>query len=316
MLRLTPESKARRARRASRKSDDDAAARDAGPRAATGSLHGHVADGRSGAPVTAFAIALWRRNGIAVSPMIAPASFIDPGGAYEITGLTPGTYEVAAMAAGYAGSNYAIAQIGESAVVADFALRTGARIVGVVSDDVTKRPIAGADISLEGRRGDAPDLPVAPLSPEAETGPDGRFTLENVPPDAISLSARKQGYLARLVSLGPLPEDGDATPLAIALTPRERGDRARVELTGIGAALAARRDVLAIVEVVPNAGAADAGLLPGDEIVAVDGAAVTALGFERAIGAIRGPEGTIVILRIRRGGGETNVPVTRKLVRQ
>jgi hypothetical protein len=281
---------------------------------ASGALFGRVFDARDGAPIAAFAVALWHRDGLA-SRVVAPASFVDPSGAYEIDGLAPGTYEASAMAAGYAPSRYAVVQIGDARVQADFALHSGARITGVVTDDATRRPIAGAALTLEGRRGDAPDLPVAPLSPEAETGADGRFTLEHVPIDAISVSAEKQGYLVRLVSLGELPQNGDALPLAIALTPREAAADAHFELTGIGAVLRAQADALQIQQVFPNAGAADAGLSPGDEIVAIDGARVTDLGFERAIGAIRGPEGSTVNLRIRRAGRELNVVVTRKLVR-
>ena len=47
----------------------------------------------------------------------------------------------------------------------------------------------------------------------------------------------------------------------------------------------------------------------------VDRASVKDLGFEGAIGAIRGLEGTTVALRIRRAGREVDVVVTRKLVR-
>jgi hypothetical protein len=309
----------KRGRPAGRAARDDLDEEDAGthaPPPGTGSLHGRVFDARTGAPVAAFAIALWQREGIAVSRMIAAASFVDPSGAYEINGLSPGTYEAAAMAAGYASSSYAVAQVADAPVEADFALRAGARIQGIVTDDATKKPIGGAAVSLEGRRGDAPDLPVAPLSPEAETGADGRFTLEHVPSDAVGLRAAKKGYLVRLVSLGPLPEDGDAPFLAIALTPREPGDGARVELTGIGAVLQARADVLEILQVVPEAGAAEAGLVPGDGIVAIDGTPVKALGYERGIAAIRGPEGSTVLLRIRRAGREVDVLVTRKLVRR
>jgi membrane-associated protease RseP (regulator of RpoE activity) len=218
------------------------------------------------------------------------------------------------MAAGYAWSSYVIVQLTSPPVEASFALRAGARINGTVIDDATRRPVMGATLSLEGRRGDPPNLPVAPLSPEAETGPDGRFVLEHVPPDAVSMSVLARGYVMRLVSLGNLPEEGDAPPLAIALTPREAAD-ARVELTGIGVVLRAQADALQIQKVMPNAGAADAGLAPGDQIVAIDGARVTALGFERALGAIRGPEGTLVALRIRRIGNELDVLVARKLVR-
>lgn len=142
--------------------------------------------------------------------------------------------------------------------------------------------IADATLSLEGRRGSAPDLPVAPLSPEARTGADGRFALEHVPPDAGSVQAAKPGYLARLVSLGPLPEDGDAPPLAIALTPRAPDAGAHLELTGIGAVLQARGEALDVQGVLPGGGAADAGLAPGDAILAVDSASVTDLRFSRA----------------------------------
>jgi membrane-associated protease RseP (regulator of RpoE activity) len=281
---------------------------------AGGALFGRVSDASSGAPIAAFAVALWRRDGLGYTAAAA-ASFVDPSGAYEIDGLAPGTYEASAMAASYAPSSYAVVQIGDVRARADFALHSGARITGIVTDAATRRPIAGAALTLEGRRGDAPDLPVAPLSPEAETGGDGRFTLEHVPIDAVSLSVEKQGCLVRLVSLGELPQDGDAPPLAIALTPREAAADAHFDLTGIGAVLRAQADTLLIQQVYPNAGAAQAGLAPGDEIVAIDGARVTDLGFERAIGAIRGPEGSTVTLRIRRAGRELDVVVTRKLVR-
>src|SRR5262249_17747410 len=90
----------------------------------------------------------------------------------------------------------------------------------------------------------------------------------------------------------------------------------RVELTGIGAVLRARADGLEILQVVPEAGAADAGLVPGDEVVAIDGTPVSGLGYERAIAAIRGPEGSTVLLRIRRAGQQADRLAVRKLVRR
>jgi PDZ domain-containing protein/carboxypeptidase family protein len=315
VLRLTRQRNDLAAGGAPRADPGDAGARDGGgPGSATGSLFGHVRDARTNAAIAAFAIAVFRRDGV-LATLVAPASFLDPAGAYQIDGLEPGTYEATAMAAGYAWSSYAVVQIGDSPAEANFRLHAGARIAGVVTDDATRRPLAGATLSLEGRRGSAPDLPVAPLSPEAESGPDGRFMLEHVPPDANSVSAAKEGYLTRLVPLASLPEDGDAPPLAIALTPRNAAADAKVELTGIGAVLRAQGDALDIQQVVPGAGAADAGLGPGDSILAIDGARVTDLGFETAVGAIRGPEGTTVTLHIRRAGRELDVVVTRKLVR-
>jgi membrane-associated protease RseP (regulator of RpoE activity) len=312
VLRLARERK--RAANGGRRSRDVRDGADAGDAQTNGSLFGRVVDARTGAPVAAFAIALFRRAGVGIR-QVAPASFIDPSGSYRIGGLSPGTYEATAMAAGYAWSSYAIVAIADSPVQADFELRAGARIAGRVIDAATRRPVAGAEISLEGRRGDAPSVPVAPLSPEAETDADGHFALEHVPPDVNGVTVAKRGYLVRLVSIADLPRDGDAPALDVALTPREANPDARFELTGIGATLRIRADALLIQQVVPNAGAADAGLIPGDQIVAVDGASVSELGFDRAIGAIRGPEGSTVILRIRRSSGETDVVVLRKLVR-
>ena len=79
--------------------------------------------------------------------------------------------------------------------------------------------------------------------------------------------------------------------------------------------LEARREWLAVVNVVPGGGATDAGLVPGDQILAIDGTPVARLGYERAIGVIRGPEGTTVVLRVRHDGRESDVVVTRKRVR-
>jgi hypothetical protein len=279
-----------------------------------GSLSGHVFDARSRQPIAAFAVAIFRRDGIATEAM-APSSFVDPAGNYQIANLAPGSYEATAMAAGYAWSSYAIVQIADNAAQTDFALHSGARVSGVVTDGTTHRAIAGATVSLEGRRGDAPDLPVAPLSPTAVTGGDGSFTLEHVPNSVVGLRVVQQGYLESLVSLGDLPEDGDARPLSIALTPQEAASDAHVEITGIGAVLQARGDAVYIMQVVPNGGASDAGLGAGDAILAVDGARVADLGYERTIGAIRGPVGTTVLLHIRRGTTEWDVAVLRKLVR-
>lgn len=279
-----------------------------------GSLRGRVVDARTGAPIAAFAIVLWRREGIAASGIVATASFVDPSGAYEIDGLRAGTYDAAALAAGYAAASYAVAQIADGPAYADFALRSGARIAGAVTDAASGKPIEGVALSLEGRRGSAPNLPTAPLSPETATDAAGRFVLDHVPPDALSIEAAKAGYLTRLVKLGELPDDGDAPPLDIALTP-QAGTNAKVELAGIGAVMQARGDVIFIQQVVPAGGAAAAGLGPGDAVLAIDGTPVATMGFEGAMNAIRGPEGTTVVLRIRRGTAESDVPVTRRIVR-
>jgi carboxyl-terminal processing protease len=78
-------------------------------------------------------------------------------------------------------------------------------------------------------------------------------------------------------------------------------------------------DALALVQVMPGGGAAEAGLVPGDAVVSIDGTAVVQLGFPVAIGRIRGPENSRVVLGVRRGAGGdagtgpvVEVPVIRR----
>ncbi|MGC8634353.1 MAG: S41 family peptidase [Candidatus Limnocylindrales bacterium] len=80
-----------------------------------------------------------------------------------------------------------------------------------------------------------------------------------------------------------------------------------------------------IVEVIENAPAARAGLRAGDAILEVDGKSVSGMTTDQVVGAIRGPRGTTVALRIGRGTGApfavrivralvTSVDVTSRLV--
>jgi C-terminal processing protease CtpA/Prc len=88
-----------------------------------------------------------------------------------------------------------------------------------------------------------------------------------------------------------------------------------VDLAGIGAVLAARGEGLAVAQVVAGGGAAEAGLARGDLVLRVEGRPVVALGMEGAIDTIRGPEGSTVLLTVRRGDRTFDVRVPRRLVR-
>jgi C-terminal processing protease CtpA/Prc len=72
-----------------------------------------------------------------------------------------------------------------------------------------------------------------------------------------------------------------------------------------------------ILEVIAGGGAAEAGLGADDRITAVDGAVVTDSGFDRSVQSIRGAEGTIVRLTVRKAGvtALTEIPVTRRRIR-
>src|SRR5262249_47389898 len=72
--------------------------------------------------------------------------------------------------------------------------------------------------------------------------------------------------------------------------------------------LGGKDDALVVGQVFPGGGAAAAGMRPGDAIVSIDGAPVTAIGFADSIQKIRGPEGSVVRLGVRRDGESVLTP--------
>jgi S1-C subfamily serine protease len=153
-----------------------------------------------------------------------------------------------------------------------------------------------------------------PVLAEAVADGQGRFTLDALP-RRFSLSAAARGHHARVVGGVEVPPGGEVGPIEIALRPVAPGEEPRTELAGIGVGVAPRGDLLVVTGVSPRGGAEEAGLAQGDLILRVDGTPVAELGFGGAIDAIRGPEGTSVVLAIRRGKTTFDVRVPRRIVR-
>lgn len=74
------------------------------------------------------------------------------------------------------------------------------------------------------------------------------------------------------------------------------------EYEGIGAWVDAEAEFLTIVSPMPNSPAEEAGLQPGDEIIAIDGEDMSGIDPSLVIRRVLGPEGTRVVLTIRREG--------------
>lgn len=103
-------------------------------------------------------------------------------------------------------------------------------------------------------------------------------------------------------------------PYAFFYTPS--GYRSFQELTtgrfsGIGVWLKQKDDDLEIVSVLPSTPAVDAGLRRGDIIRSINGASVTDMTSDDAVGHIKGPEGTEVTLGIERNGSSMSFTITR-----
>lgn len=113
-----------------------------------------------------------------------------------------------------------------------------------------------------------------------------------------------------------VPETGAIDIGEISLSALAEGEEATLELAGIGGVLSATSDVLVVNVVLPGGGAAEVGIVPGDEVLAIDGVPVTTLRFEGSIERIRGVEGTYVHLRVRHDGQETELDVPRRRVRR
>jgi hypothetical protein len=272
-----------------------------------GALVGRVTE-EGGAPVPAFVVEVRAQRGPLEWLSFAQARFIDAEGRYTFRGLTPGRYLIQVAAAGFVPAERQIdVTEGAREVRADVVLARGGRLEGKVLSAATRAPIAGARVSIEGLTGtDA----LAPLF-DAVSGADGTFSMEGVPQKGVTLSVSAPGYNTRI-----LPGAQPTAPVVIELTPTEADAGPKVELVGIGAVLKARGDALVVGEVLPGGGAHAAGLVPGDELLRIDGKQVTELGFAGSIQAIRGPEGTQVVLGVRKAGQTTatDIAVPRKKI--
>lgn len=87
------------------------------------------------------------------------------------------------------------------------------------------------------------------------------------------------------------------------------------EVSGIGAQVEYKDNVLTVVSPLRGSPAEKAGLQPNDQILSVDGVSLAGLDFITAVSKVRGPKGSTAVLRIRRQGGELDVPVTRDVIR-
>ncbi|MFN3491853.1 MAG: S41 family peptidase, partial [Anaerolineales bacterium] len=85
------------------------------------------------------------------------------------------------------------------------------------------------------------------------------------------------------------------------------------EYEGIGAYVDTTTKYLTITSPIPGSPAEKAGLLPGDQVIAIDGEDMTGIDAELARLKVLGPAGTTVVLTILREGEEA--PLEFSIVR-
>ena len=270
-----------------------------------GVLAGRVlhADGR---PATAFAVQLARPRR---AEPVRTLSIVDPDGRWEARGLAAGPWELQALARDSGPSETVRVELPATPgarVERDLRLRAGRQLSGVVRDASTRAAVAGARVAMEASPGEDSVL----VRSGTFTGADGRFELEGVPDAPVSISVESERYNRRIVTLAR-----GRTEVEVSLRPLATDQAPTTDLVGIGAVVSRSEEGIVLGNLMPSGGAAAAGLHPGDLVLRVDGQPVSELGFVDAIQRLRGEEGTVVRLDIRRADGTTAaVDVVRRPV--
>src|SRR5882672_7265949 len=182
-------------------------------------LTGTVSDA-TGGPIAGARIDAARLSSFAEAGDAIATATTGADGKYRMT-VAEGALQVAASSPDYAPQARRV-EVGPAGAVADFALVPGGVIEGVVRDERSHEPVAGA--SVLARRG-AAVLLAETGARRAVTGGDGRFRLTGLRPGAWSLRAGDPGRATRaptLVGLG-VAEQVTGVELLLGAGPVVRG---------------------------------------------------------------------------------------------
>ncbi|MGE5182486.1 MAG: sigma-70 family RNA polymerase sigma factor [Acidobacteriota bacterium] len=257
-----------------------------------------------GAPVPAFTLLVYRREGVARELVVA-RSVVDAGGRFDVR-VAADAYELIASASGWAPS--APTQVTAPARDVSLTVTAGATLVGTVVSAADGHPLAHARVMREAPGGGAS---AQPANAGTVTRADGTFELSGIPPGPVSITIGAGDYDQKIESGMTAVDGGQLGPLTIALTPIAPGAAPKIDLVGIGVKMTSDGPDLLVQDVIPGGGAQAAGIVAGDRIVSVDGQSAVDLGMEGAISRIRGAEGTKVAIGLRRKDKIVTVLVTR-----
>lgn len=172
--------------------------------------------------------------------------------------------------------------------------KTGATVTGLLTD-ARGAPVAGAVVQLF----ESDRFALAPPTPMTVSGADGAFALRGIPEGEHAFVVTAAGFEPRVTERRTSTGMGELKPLMIRLN-SVRFVRARPEASaGIGAELEPRVYELRVAAVAEGGGAHEAGLRPGDRLVAVEGQPVSEIGYRRSLDRLRGVDGTAVEIEVR-----------------
>lgn len=91
-------------------------------------------------------------------------------------------------------------------------------------------------------------------------------------------------------------------------------DQIEMKFVGIGVYIEMVPEGVEVVSLIEGAPAGEAGIVPGDIIISANGTSLAGLSNEEAVSLIKGTEGTVVKLEIKRGKNIINISVVRREV--
>jgi len=246
--------------------------------ATPGSLSGSVAVDGGAAPDRFSLRATDKVTGVALQD-----EFFRTDGRWRITNVPAGRYEIEidGGADGIAIAEVEIATAEEKAGI-ELALAGTATVSGTIVDLETGEPVAGMRVSVGARSGGVPFGVPASAGKTEISDADGRFEIARAPVGAVRVAVWTDGSVTgpdyNVTYVPAVIAKRGATHVLepIALVRKRAADGEAVGGLGLKIAQAGpdeaaedRRHVVAFVR--PGGPAGAAGIVPGDEIVAVDG---------------------------------------------
>jgi membrane-associated protease RseP (regulator of RpoE activity) len=254
-------------------------------------------------PASDFALEVRPRRSAGASTPVRPLlqTVHEPSGAFAITALAPGDYELSVRTpAGQLGGTLVAVAEGQSRQGLRIVVRGSMTIRGRLVDDRTGQPVPGVTVTLAGASAPGAD------QPRALTDPGGGFAIEKIPRQqqvALSFRSPDPGHLPELERLVS-PEDSEGVDLGTLRLVRGSWDQRLAGgprgLTGLDHGLSAGQVVL--LEVRPGTPAVRAGLQAGDRLLAIDGKEVRGLGHEGRSFLLVGPPGSTVAVTVQGPG--------------
>ena len=234
-------------------------------------------------------------------------SFEARSGAFTLEKLAPGRYVLTASAEGRppAHSGPIDVESGRTTRGAKIVLPKGGKLAGKVIDAETKKPVAGAAVSL-----DSVTSSQANAVKGVTTDERGAYALDGAPTGPFSIRVGHLSYRTKIVPGLTSTSGGAPTSVDVELTPRGDGG-AETELGGIGVQIIPSRGAMRVAVLEPGGPAAQAGVRSLDSIVKIDGADVSALTVVECTQRLRGPAGTSVVVTVDRGGEMLDLAITR-----